>query len=516
MEYTYIEYPYDKTIQGFINNDKKVKQFYGNLNFDNKGIQEVLKRPTHAHTEKLAAIIEEEMEPLGLTNAQKDNLQKLKEGNRVIIGGQQAGLLVSPAYILHKVYSILTLVKDVKDGHNYDAVPVFWIAGEDHDFEEVNHTYVYDSTHKRMKKIAYKPNLNVQMSMGFYEYDKAEMTKCFKEILYYVGDSSYLKELKPIIFELIESCTYWTELFTAMIHELFKDTGLLIVNSHSKNLRALEIPIFECIIKESDAIDKSFKSGQKKFVKALNETPTIQTDASIHLFKDSTTKRTLIKGEIDTGALMTELHEKPHEFSNNVVTRPIMQESLFNTLMFVGGTAEIKYWGELHEVFKTLEVPMPIIVKRMEFMHVPKSISKKMDAHGLKINKDLPKEIQELQDGFVDREVDASVMKSIDSLKDDLDKSYKKMLKKVDGSMQEVFQSNLNIQHTQLDYLKRRYYLETKKKLRQELKDLDVISVMLYPDGVLQERKYHALQFLHNFREFPPLSYHSEIIIIDS
>ena len=375
MNYDCIDLPMDEVLQKFIDRDSSIQEFYQHLEFNQNSIDAVTARQPHAHTSALADIIEAEMAPFGLTEAQRENIDKLRNNHRVIIGGQQAGLLLSPQYILHKVYTILILQNEVKEKYDYDAVPVFWIAGEDHDFDEVNHTYVYDSHYKKVKKVAYKPNLNVPMSIGFYEYDKKAMRDTFTSIVRAVGDSKVKKPLIEDIFEMIEKYTYWTELFHAIVHAMFKDTGLLIVNSHSPQIRKLEIPMFEKLIDNSEAIDNAFREGQKKFNTDLNTTPTIETETDMHLFINSTTERELTSSiQHSKEELKKQLHDTPEIFSNNVVTRPIMQEMLFNTLMFVGGGAEVKYWGEINEVFKVLEIPMPIIIKRMEFITTKRKI----------------------------------------------------------------------------------------------------------------------------------------------
>lgn len=154
MEIECIDGSMDNFSNKFQHRDKNLTKFYQNLNFDKESIDEILKRPQSSHTEELAEIIEKDMSKHGLSNEQKRSISNLKKGHRVVIAGQQAGLFMSPSYIMHKIISIIIVKNDIKNQFNYDAVPVFWIAGEDHDFEEVNHTFVYSKQHRRRKKIS--------------------------------------------------------------------------------------------------------------------------------------------------------------------------------------------------------------------------------------------------------------------------------------------------------------------------------------------------------------------------
>ena len=240
---------------------------------------------------------------------------------------------------------------------DYEAVPVFWVASEDHDYDEINHTHVYDTFHNRIKKVSYKPNLDIGMSIGFYEYDKKEMLDCLDEVFNYTKDSKENIEIKARIKKEINTHTYWSELFTALVNNIFSEYGLLIFNAHNSEVRKLEKGIFKEIIEKSDDIDRAFREGQKEFTDHFNIPKTIETDTNVHLFVNSKEKRELLLRDGDEfkteesiytkEELFDYLNKTPEEFSNNVVTRPLMQELLFNTVVFLGGGAEVKYWGEL-------------------------------------------------------------------------------------------------------------------------------------------------------------------------
>lgn len=517
MNYDCIPQSVDPVLNEFTKRTPKIQQFYQNMDFTKESIDKIINQEPHPQnqTTQLADIIQEEMAPFGITQSQQVNIDKLKNNHRVIIGGQQAGLLLSPQYILHKIYTIFILQKEVKEKYNYDAVPVFWIAGEDHDYEEVNHTYVYDKLHKRIKKVAYKPNLSVPMSIGFYEYDKQAMKKTFTEIIEMTGDSKPHKLLIDDIYKMIDTHKYWTELFQAIVHELFKDKGLLIINSHSPAIRQLEKPHFETMINKSTEIDQAFRDGQRQFNRETNSNPTIQTDTDTHLFINADTNRELTHSDThDKETLLEMLNQNPTGFSNNVVTRPIMQEMLFNTLMFVGGGAEIKYWGEIHKVFDTLNIPMPILIKRMEFMYTTEAMTEHLKKYDLTINHDLANQVQDKTEKLINKEINGDVLTAINKIRQGLTELYGPLHDCIDPDKQNLVKSNEENQHKQLDYLERRYKLEQKRNVRTEINKLDSIVDQLFPLATLQERKYHMFVNTDKMWEIPPLSYTTDLILI--
>ena len=525
MEIECMKFSKDNFIDKFNRQEEDVLKFYQNLSLNEKSIDQVLARPAHDHTKELAEIIKDDMEKYGLSDAQEKNLELLADGHRVVIGGQQAGLFMSPAYIIHKIMSIIIVTKDMKEKYDYDAVPVFWVAGEDHDYEEINHTFVYDDMHRKKKKISYKPNLKVNMSVGFYEYDKQAMKDTLDKVIEVCGDRSDLKAVKDKVAGFIDEHTYWTELFHALVHDLFKDEGVLIFNSHTPEVRRFEKSMFRSMIESHEKIDEAFVSGQKHLVEAHDIPPTIHTDNDVHLFINAPTVRTLLEksgghfkaedAEYTEDELLGLLEESPEIFSNNVVTRPLMQEMMFNTLIFLGGNVEVKYWGELHKVFEVMEVEMPIVLKRIEFEYLSPRLEKMMKKHELEFNPQFYDTVDELKRSMVADDVNADFINKIHDITKSAENSYKELhgINSQDF-MTDIVESNFKHHLKQLDYLERRYRTEVKRYRRKELGDLNELQEKLLPDGGLHERMYHPWQYMTDFRDFPPLSYTTDLVII--
>lgn len=513
----------DQSVDTADNKDKK--QFYGGLSYEKNDLEDIFNRPNHAHTKKLAEIIEMDMAQFGLSAEQSDNIQRLKDGAKVVIGGQQAGLFMSPSYIIHKILSLLIVTNELKTKYQKEVVPVFWIAGEDHDFEEVNHTFVYDSYYRRRVKVSYKPNLSVPMSVGFYEYDKTAMKESLNQLISYLGDSTFVKELKERVILDIERCTTWTELFHALVHETFKSHGLIIFNSHLKDVRELEKPILKNMFENHEAIDQAFKEGQKKFNESMGTKPVIETETTVHLFGNANTERSLITKEDDTyhlgkhtynrSEMLALIDEVPEQFSNNVVTRPLMQEALFNTAVFLGGGAEVKYWGEIHQAFDVMGLQMPLVLKRMEFVYQDERIEKLLNKYELDFNLDLVQNINQLKTSLIDEHTDQSLLEEVEKIQKTIESSFEALYYKKDEYFSsQLIDSNKKQHLLQLDYLKNRYNVEIKRALRRDIHNLEELSEKMFPNGVIQERIYHPWQLSKELWDYSPLSYTDKLVIV--
>lgn len=525
MEIECMKFSNDNFIDKFNRQEKDILKFYQNLSLNEKSVDQMLARPAYDHTKTLAEIMRNDMAKYGLSDAQEKNLELLAEGHRAVIGGQQAGLFMSPAYIIHKIISIIIVTKDMKEKYGYDAVPVFWVAGEDHDYEEINHTFVYDDMHRKKRKISYKPNLKVNMSVGFYEYDKQAMKDTLNKIMEMCGDRSDLKALKDKVTAFIDEHAYWTELFHALVHDLFKDEGILVFNSHTPEVRQFEKSMFRSMIESHEKIDDAFVSGQKQLTGELDIPPTIHTENNVHLFVNATTDRTLLEKDGEhfragdekytKDELLGLLEESPEIFSNNVVTRPLMQEMLFNTLIFLGGNAEVKYWGELHKVFEVMDVDMPIILKRVEFEYLSPRLEKLMEKYELDFNPKFYDTIKDLKHSMVENDVSSEFINKIGDITKSAEKGYQE-LHAINSQdfMTEIVEANFKHHLKQLDYLERRYRTEVKRHKRKELGDLTELQEKLLPDGGLHERMYHPWQYMTDLRDFPPLSYTTDLVIL--
>ena len=142
---------------------------------------------------ELAAVIQEYMEPFGLSEKSKVHLEELKKNGVVVIGGQQAGLLTGPMYSIHKAISVITLAKQQREKLGIPVIPVFWIAGEDHDIDEINHVYIERS--RRLHKAVYPEKSRVKKIASETTIDQEVMELYLEDIFRSLPETSYTKEL---------------------------------------------------------------------------------------------------------------------------------------------------------------------------------------------------------------------------------------------------------------------------------------------------------------------------------
>ncbi|CRI09274.1 bacillithiol biosynthesis cysteine-adding enzyme BshC [Staphylococcus aureus] len=482
----------------------------------------------------LANVIREYMSDLKLSSEQELNIQHLANGSKVVIGGQQAGLFGGPLYTFHKIFSIITLSKELTDTHKQQVVPVFWIAGEDHDFDEVNHTFVYNENHGSLHKVKYHTMEMPETTVSRYYPDKAELKQTLKTMFIHMKETVHTQGLLEICDRIIDQYDSWTDMFKALLHETFKAYGVLFIDAQFEPLRKMEAPMFKKILKKHQLLDDAFRATQQRTqnqgLKAM-----IQTDTNVHLFlhdenlrqlvsydgkhfKLNKTDKTFIKEEI-----INISENQPELFSNNVLTRPLMEEWLFNTVAFIGGPSEIKYWAELKDVFELFDVEMPIVMPRLRITYLNDRIEKLLSKYNIPLEKVLVDGVEGERSKFIREQASDQFIEKVEGMIEQQRRLYQDLLDEVAGNQNNINLVNKNneIHIQQYDYLLKRYLLNIERENDISMKQFREIQETLHPMGGLQERIWNPLQILNDFgtdvfkpSTYPPLSYTFDHIII--
>ncbi|GGA97593.1 bacillithiol biosynthesis cysteine-adding enzyme BshC [Macrococcus hajekii] len=461
-------------------------------------------QPAHPHTSELAAVIGDYMRDLELTELQRTHLSALASGAQVVIGGQQAGLFISPLYTIHKIISIIVHAREQSAALGSTIVPVFWIAGEDHDFSEVNHAYLYDNDKHRMQKLKVATKREAEDSVSHFSLTEDEMTATIEQFVSCLHETARTK----VIYEkLIQLPMNWTAHFKALVHELFKDYGLILIDSADPALRKLEQETLLWMFDHHYEINEAFHQGQKEM-----DSYSIETTTNVHLFLSEEGKRQLLnyeEGRYHLGKsgisyseeeIRTLIKNSPERFSNNVVTRPLMEELMFNTLTFIGGPAEVRYWGELHTVFKAAKREMPIVLPRMRLTYIDDRISKLVERYELPLAEVVTEGLDNQTDHFLQQDTNQSLVAELDKTSASLQQQYQQMMTLAESEqVKRMIESNLKHHLKQVDYFNKAYNKELHQRNRTVLNHFNEIEAFLHPRGGLQERTWHPLVMLNNY-----------------
>ncbi|WP_062105168.1 bacillithiol biosynthesis cysteine-adding enzyme BshC [Bacillus niameyensis] len=476
-----------------------------------KRVSDLLKR--NFDREGLAKCIEAYMKPFPSSEQTKRSLQKLRcENSTVVIGGQQAGLLTGPLYTIHKIISIIKLAEQQEEQLGIPVVPVFWIAGEDHDFLEINHVYV--EVGKEMEKINFPRNPNLKHMASDIHYDKEVMSQWIDTVFLHFGERSYTKEMLDTLHTAVAACQTVTEFFSYLIMSLFKEYGVLIIDSADPNLRTLEEPFFYKLIEQAAPITKSV-FAQQDIISGFGFNNMIEINngaANLFYYKDN--ERILLnynseEGIFESGKghfqirkedLLQVLQSEPERLSNNVVTRPLMQEWLFPTLAFIAGPGEIAYWGELKQAFELLKMEMPPLIPRMNMTFLESAVERDINELNLSLDEILKGGVAGKREKYLKANADELLGSQLDEISATLDEKYQAILKRLEASdrgLLPLAQKNLDFHIKQIEFLKQKANWALEQKHQSELEKYNRIERSLRPNGSPQERVWNIYYYLN-------------------
>ncbi|MGG0186651.1 bacillithiol biosynthesis cysteine-adding enzyme BshC [Bacillus rhizoplanae] len=447
-------------------------------------------------------------------NAGEKTLQNihalLEEDTYVVIGGQQAGLLTGPLYTIHKIISILQLAKEKEAALGVRVVPVFWIAGEDHDIDEINHAFV--TKNGKVKKTIFYERHPYKASASEMEISIEDCKRWIEEIFKTYPETKYTKDVLGFIDECLQQSRTYVDFFAHLITKLFTHSGLILVDSHHPILRNMEVPFF----KETLARYKNVQEGlnaQQRVLREQGYKPIIETKQNaIHVFMKINGERLLLEEEegrfickegmysFSYEELIERMESHPEQFSNNVVTRPLMQEFVFPTLAFIGGPGEIAYWSELQQVFHAMDCQMPPVVPRLTISYLARDIETDLQDLQLQESEVFNKGITALREKWLSMQVEEPIDNQFTHAAEQIGAihtSLQQFVQKVNPGLRDFAKKNELKIMQQLELLERTLRVDFERKHEVQLNKFRRIENSLQPLYAPQERVWNICYYLN-------------------
>jgi bacillithiol synthase len=488
---------------------------YNELTDDAKRVSELSNR-SFPRVE-VAEHIESFMKQFPSSEAVIESINKLKTNNSlVVIGGQQAGILTGPLYSIHKVISIIKLAEQKEEQLGVPVVPVFWIAGEDHDFQEVNHVFV--PVNRKVDKWTYPERVVNKKMVSDIHLNKEGCLSWVNNLIENFGETEHTNTLLEFAKEQISISTTFVDFFANIIMELFKDYGLLIVDSGNKEFRLLQKEFLKSQILHHEEITNKLLEQQREIgIKGFPITiDASEENANLFYYDQKMSERILLEydrgndrfvGKNGTLAFTREqlvvlAEENPANLSNNVVTRPLMQEWLFPTVAFIAGPGEISYWAELKLVFEHFDMKMPPIVPRLNITILDRSVETDVAELHLNLEEVLSVGTDKGRQQFLEAIKDKEVESLFSITKDQLVKQYRQIEAKtaqLDRGLLPLFKKNEGYLLKEIDFLEKKLDEAVRLKHDNMIKKYARVDLALRPDGFPQERVWNVFYYLNQY-----------------
>jgi len=410
------------------------------------------------------------------------NINTLKENYTfTITTGHQLCVATGPLYFIYKIASAIKLSRRLKlEFPQYNFTPIYWMASEDHDFEEINHAVLFN------KKITW--NTQQQGAVGRFNIDGVDAF--LEELSVVLGTSE--KATKAM--DLLKSAYQNNTLASAtreLVYSIFGMEELIVIDADDAILKKLFVPILKRELTEQSTY-KAVKESSAKLIDAGYKAQVEPRE--INLFYLEENKRTRITAEeFDLKDLESQLESTPENFSPNVVLRPVYQELILPNIAYIGGQGEIAYWLQLKGVFDLYEVLYPTVVLRDSALLISPSLKKKLDKLQL-TGYSLFQSKKEIVDAWLLQhgKVDLTQQKE---LLEELFKQINQSAIAIDSSLGGYVSSEYTRQLSTLDNIEKKMMKALKSKEEVRIQQLEKILSEVFPYGNPQERVVNYFQF---------------------
>jgi bacillithiol biosynthesis cysteine-adding enzyme BshC len=444
--------------------------------------------------EILVSILNKQYQSLTISDLTKNNIALLLEENSfTITTGHQLNLFTGPLYFLYKIISTINLTKELKSKYpTYNFVPIYWMATEDHDFEEINY-FNFKGKKFQWNRESLGPVGRVS-TQGLDEF-----LKVFEKEL---GSGTNADAIKKLFYNAYITNDSLANATRYLANELFGDYGLVILDADNSELKTEFIPYIKQELVNQTANKKVLETLEK-----LKEYPIQVNPREINLFyiEDNLRERILFEdGKYKINNTKITFSEKdildlvdtnPEKFSPNVILRPLYQEVILPNLCYIGGGGEIAYWLELKATFQAFNCTFPMLLLRNSVLLVMQKQAEKTTKLELTWT-DLFSKQEELINRKVleisEIPIDFSIQKEI--LKQQFYNLYT-IANQTDKSFLGAVKAQETKQIKGLENLEKRLLKAQKKKYVAELERIIDLQNELFPNQSLQERKVNFSEF---------------------
>ncbi|RED23829.1 bacillithiol biosynthesis cysteine-adding enzyme BshC [Flavobacterium cutihirudinis] len=484
-------------IQDYLDQKPALQSLYNHFptleNFE-KQIQEKQSNFDNSNRIPLVDTLKKQYQNIEISDSTKQNIELLAlENTFTVTTGHQLNLFSGPLYFLYKIISTINLTKELKSKYpSNNFVPIYWMATEDHDFEEINY-FNFKGKKFRWNKESTGPvgRLSTEGLTEFFEIYSLEL-----------GSNTNANTLKKLFNEAYLKHEKLADATRFLANSLFANYGLVILDADDADLKRAFVPF----IKEELENQVSYKEVQKT-IETLKEYTIQVNPREINLFyiEDDLRERIIFENDkyfvnntkisFSKEEIFKLLESNPEKFSPNVIMRPLYQEIILPNLCYIGGGGEIAYWLELKSSFEAVNITFPMLLVRNSVLLSTEKQAKKADNLGLTWKDLFTKQenlVNEITHKISPFPIDLTPQKEV--LKKQFEYLYN-LANQTDKSFSGAVKAQEVKQTKGLENLEKRLLKAQKRKLSDQLQRVVDLQCELFPNNSLQERQ-------NNFSEF--------------
>jgi bacillithiol biosynthesis cysteine-adding enzyme BshC len=441
------------------------------------------------------------------------NIELLNDEKTIaILTGQQVGILGGPLYTIYKIITAIRLANQYNEKYDgYNFVPVFWLEGDDHDFNEVRSINIFDSENQVLN-IGYKQEIaddDAKLSVGGINFDEsiADFFSLFERNL---RDTEFKTGLLSKLKSCYQTGKSFKNGFKELLFSLFDEYGLVIFDPQDSQIKTLLKPIFkkevndfavhtQSLIQVSAKLEELYHAQVK--VKPVNlfyhtDDGRYSVEPVDDLFKLRRKRKQFSKNEI-----LDEIENFPERFSPNVLLRPICQDYIFPTGFYIAGPSEISYFAQVGPLYDFYKIVTPIVFPRSSVTLLEKNVGAALDKYDLTMN-DIFLGLDELKDKVISGLSENDIEIAFNEATTEIDLTFDRLKENLFAIDKTLVDASLRYREkifSSIAELKSKATKAQETKHETTIRQLTRLSNLLYPLGNLQEREINFTYFYNKY-----------------
>ena len=503
--------PFSKLFNDYIKKTNSLSQFFETHPFSKEQRDSYLDYYNfRGNRETSVELLKSFNKQFDATDQTLQQIEKLRDENSMaVVTGQQLTLYGGPLFTVYKIASAIIQARDLQNEYERSVIPVFWLADEDHDYEEAATIGILDRDD--WHSVSYQLNGKNESPVGRLELD--DSFKKFREnIRDFLFETDFTRELTNLLDTCYRPGSTFRESFGTLVLKLFGKHGLILAGSDDPGIKELGIEILtKSVSLKNDVYQSVLDTSEALINKGYHRQ--VEPGKSNLFWIDGSGNRLKLKtGENGVwnadgknswseDELIREIENIPERFSPNVFTRPLLQDILLPVVSYVAGPGELAYYAQMKDFYTLFGMKMPMILPRFSATLLESNIDRIMEKLPFKIG-EYDQRIEDLESQYMEGTDEVDIEKIFREWKKKVDKITEKKkteIDQVDPTLKGSAGKVTALYFTELDKLKGKLYRSQKEQEQTNLNRIRKIKANLFPGGGLQERNVAFIYFMNKY-----------------